>query len=84
MKPAFRARQICSGIYRRHALSWDHLTDLSKSLRQKLCEKYEIQYPLAHQTFQSKDGTRRYLSGVGPQEWIESVFIRRIAGIHFA
>jgi len=74
-EPAFRARQICSGIYRRHALSWDHLTDLSKSLRQKLCEKYEVQYPLAHQAFQSKDGTRRYLFGVGPQEWIESVFI---------
>jgi 23S rRNA (adenine2503-C2)-methyltransferase len=72
---AFRARQICSGIYRRRALSWDHFTDLGKSLRERLREKYEIQYPLTQRVFQSEDRTRRYLFAVGPQQWIESVFI---------
>jgi 23S rRNA (adenine2503-C2)-methyltransferase len=74
-EPAFRARQVCSGIYNRRVLSWDHFTDLAKSLRERLRTKYEIQYPIAKQIYQSEDGTRRYLFGVGPQQWIESVFI---------
>jgi 23S rRNA (adenine2503-C2)-methyltransferase len=74
-EPAFRARQICSGIYRRRVPSWDHFTDLAKSLRERLCERYEIQYPLVRRIFQSEDGTRRYLFEVGQQDCIESVFI---------
>jgi 23S rRNA (adenine2503-C2)-methyltransferase len=74
-EPAFRARQICSGIYRRRTLSWDRFTDLAKSLRESLRERYEIQYPLARRVFQSKDGTRRYLFEVGEQDCIESVYI---------
>jgi len=74
-EPDFRARQICSGIYRRHAFSWDHFTDLAKSLRERMSERYEIKYPLARRVFQSEDETCRHVFEVGPQQWIESVFI---------
>jgi 23S rRNA (adenine2503-C2)-methyltransferase len=74
-EPSFRARQICFGIYRRRIISWDQFSDLAKSLRTSLAERFTIQYPSAQQVFQSEDGTRRYLFMVGPDQSIESVFI---------
>ena len=74
-EPRYRARQIFSGIYKRRRLSWHDFTDLSKSLREKLEEKWVIEYPLVEHTFQSRDGTRRYLFEVPPGMKIESVFI---------
>jgi 23S rRNA (adenine2503-C2)-methyltransferase len=34
----YRTRQIISWIYRKHAASFDDMTDLSKSLREQLSE----------------------------------------------
>ncbi len=72
---AFRARQIYSGIYRRRVRRWDEFTDLSKALRRRLSAACTIEYPAIERTFDSKDGTRRYLFEVAPGQKIESVFI---------
>ena len=74
-EPAYRARQLFSGIYRRRLRSWGQFTDLSKPLRQKLEAGYSIEYPLLERNFISSDGTRRYLLEVSPGQKIESVFI---------
>jgi 23S rRNA (adenine2503-C2)-methyltransferase len=74
-EPAYRARQVFAGIYRRRVQSWENCTDIAKSLRQKLAEKYCIEYPKSLQIFQSSDGTRRYLFAVSAGQRIESVFI---------
>ena len=74
-EPHYRARQIYVGIYRHLWRDWDQFTDLSRILRAKLREQFPIDYPMVEQTFDSRDGTRRYLFNVGPGERIEAVFI---------
>ncbi len=74
-EPAYRARQIYSGIYRRLALTWDSFTELGKSLKQRLKESYSIEYPPLTQVFVSKDGTRRYLFEFSQRQRMEAVFI---------
>jgi len=71
----FRARQIFAGIYRRRMHSWDGFSEISKLLREKLEERFSLDYPRILQVFQSADGTRRYLFEVPPGQRIESVFI---------
>jgi 23S rRNA (adenine2503-C2)-methyltransferase len=74
-EPRYRARQVFAGIYRRRLRQWDRFTDLGKQLRQKLADNLVIDYPPIDRTFQSADGTRRYLFRVGPDQKIEAVFI---------
>ena len=57
----YHARQVYAGLYGRLLRSWDSFTDLGKNLRDKLKEKYTIEYTPIRQVFVSKDGTRRYL-----------------------
>jgi len=74
-EPSYRARQIYAGIYCRRLRSWEQFTDLSKGLRKRLEDAYVIEYPPVAKTFESRDGTRRYLFEVSPGQKIESVFI---------
>jgi len=74
-EPAYRARQIYTGIYGRVLRSWDSFTDLGKPLREKLKKRFSIVYPPIHGIFVSKDGTRRYLFELSPNQRIEAVFI---------
>ncbi len=74
-EPGYRGRQVFAGIYRRRMRSWDNFTDLGKALREKLSRRFVIDYPPVDRTFESADGTRRYLFRVGPDQRIESVFI---------
>jgi len=74
-EPRYRARQIYSGIYGRRFRSWDQFTELGKELRERLKERFVIEYPHVQQAFVSQDGTRRYLLRVAPGQKIESVFI---------
>jgi 23S rRNA (adenine2503-C2)-methyltransferase len=74
-EPAYRARQIYAGIYRRLLHSWDQFTDLGKKFREKLKEKFVIEYIPVRRVFVSRDGTRRYLFEAAPGQRIESVFI---------
>ncbi len=74
-EPRYRARQVFTGIYRRRLKSWDEFTDLGKRLRELLDHRFVIEYPPVDRSFQSADGTRRYLFNVGPEQRIEAVFI---------
>ncbi len=74
-EPGYRARQIYAGIYGRLLCSWDSFTDLAKPLREKLKERFVVEYPHVSRVFESKDGTRRYLFGLSPEQKIEAVFI---------
>ncbi len=71
----FRARQLFAGIYHRRLRSFDEFTDLSKSLRARLSATFALEYPPVDRTFESADGTRRYLFQVGEDQKIEAVFI---------
>jgi 23S rRNA (adenine2503-C2)-methyltransferase len=74
-EPGYRARQIYAGIYKRLERSWDSFTDLGKPLREKLKESFVIEHPHVSRVLESKDGTRRYLFELSPEQKIEAVFI---------
>ncbi len=74
-EPGYRARQIYAGIYQRLLSSWDQFTDLGNRLREKLKERFAIEYRPIRRVFVSRDGTRRYLFEVAPGQNIESVYI---------
>lgn len=74
-QPAFRARQIYAGIYRRRLRDWDGFTDIPRGLRGRLGESFALGYPRPRAVFVSRDGARRYLLEVGRGDRIEAVFI---------
>jgi 23S rRNA (adenine2503-C2)-methyltransferase len=74
-EPGYRARQIYAGIYGRLLRSWDQFTDLSKPFREKLSERFAIEYPQIRQVFISSDHSRRYLMELPGEYKVESVFI---------
>lgn len=72
----FRAKQVFAWLYR-GAYSFDDMSDLSKSLREKLEEAALIEKlsQIRVQTSE-KDGTRKYLFGLNDGNSIESVFMK--------
>lgn len=76
--PSFAASQICQWLYRKRAVSFSAMTNLSLKARQLLEEKYEIGTIPFYNYAQSKDGTRKYLFDVSsPDEtkYVEAVMI---------
>ncbi|MEG0391186.1 MAG: 23S rRNA (adenine(2503)-C(2))-methyltransferase RlmN [Anaerovoracaceae bacterium] len=72
----FRAKQIFQWIYR-GICDIEQMTDLSKSLREKLKKRAYIgSLSLASVQNSKADGTRKYLFTLGDGEQIESVFMK--------
>lgn len=75
--PKFRAGQIYSWLHQKHAESFDEMTNLSKDLRAKLAERYEIKNVRILEKYVSKlDGTIKYLYELNDGETIESVLMK--------
>jgi 23S rRNA (adenine2503-C2)-methyltransferase len=72
---AFRARQLKRWIHRHGAADFDAMTDLARSLREKLCGRAVITAPavLSHRT--APDATQKWLLSVGGQDAVETVYI---------
>lgn len=71
----FRLKQIWSWIYHKGAKSIDEMSDLSKSLREKIKENYEIKRPEITKKQISADGTRKWLIKFDDGMEVETVFI---------
>ncbi len=71
----FRAKQLLRWIHQSGEADFSAMTDLAKSLRQKLIESAEIRAPQVVSDHVSTDGTRKWLLDVGKGNAIESVFI---------
>lgn len=76
----FRARQLMKWVYKRGVGSFDEMTDLAKSFRERLARVAEVRVPAITLSQHSSDGTRKWLLSVDrgsssvPQA-IEMVFI---------
>jgi 23S rRNA (adenine2503-C2)-methyltransferase len=71
----FRAVQLFRWVHQRGANDFDAMTDLAKSLREKLKACAQVQaLPVVSQQI-SKDGTIKWLFDVGAGDAIEAVFI---------
>ncbi len=71
----FRATQLFRWIHQKGATDFDQMTDLAKSLREKLKAGAHLQaLPILTQ-HESKDGTIKWLFDVGNGDAVEAVFI---------
>ena len=59
--PSFTASQIAGWLYGKRVTEIAQMTNLSKVAREKLSEKYEVGSNAPIESFQSSDGTRKYL-----------------------
>ncbi len=71
----FRAKQLQRWIHQFGANNFDAMTDLAKSLRDKLVTRAFIAAPKAISDHTSNDGTRKWLLDVGQGNAVETVFI---------
>ena len=71
----FRATQLFRWIHQRGAAEFDQMTDLAKSLREKLAGVAFIKAPREVSRHESVDGTIKWLFDVGNADVIETVFI---------
>ena len=74
LKP-YRAVQIFSWIYQRHALSFEEMTNIAKSDRALLASLFTIAPLPVLQVERSNDGTRKFLFGLADAHTVESVLI---------
>jgi 23S rRNA (adenine2503-C2)-methyltransferase len=71
----FRAQQLQRWIHQFGAADFDAMTDLAKSLRDKLATRAMIAAPAVISDHTSTDGTRKWLLDVGQGNAVETVFI---------
>jgi 23S rRNA (adenine2503-C2)-methyltransferase len=71
----FRATQLFRWIHQKGATDFDQMTDLAKSLREKLAGAAHIQGLKVVSRHDSADGTIKWLFDVGAGDVIETVFI---------
>ncbi len=72
---SFRAKQLQRWIHQYNAADFDGMTDLAKSLREKLKGRATIAMPPVVSDHLSADGTRKWLVDVGNGNAVETVFI---------
>ena len=75
-EPKFRAKQIFSWIAK-GAESFDDMTNIGKTLREKLFDRYAVFLPIVEQKLVSKlDGTVKYLYRLSDGEYLETVIMK--------
>ncbi|MDX6382519.1 MAG: rRNA (adenine2503-C2)-methyltransferase [Blastocatellia bacterium] len=74
-EPAYRARQIFTGLQQRRLHSFAEMSDLPKELRAKLEEHAVASTLTLESRYLSTDGTRRYLFKTRDNLPVETVFI---------
>ncbi|MFI5115215.1 MAG: 23S rRNA (adenine(2503)-C(2))-methyltransferase RlmN [Terriglobales bacterium] len=75
-QPAYRARQLLDGLYRRRWPALEQFTMLPLAFRQRLRESgYAIGLPSIEKKFVSADGTIRYLLAFADGQSVETVWM---------
>ncbi|AZS14641.1 MULTISPECIES: 23S rRNA (adenine(2503)-C(2))-methyltransferase RlmN [Paenibacillus] len=77
---AFRGAQIFDWLYVKRVNSFDEMTNLSKTLRQKLDEQFSFVTLNEITKFESKDGTVKFLFGLHDDHAIETVIMKHNYG----
>jgi len=74
-EPRYRGRQIFKGMYQRRLRSFEEMTDLPKSFREKLDAIASPATVTVESKYVSEDGTRRFLMKTSDGLPVEAVFI---------
>jgi 23S rRNA (adenine2503-C2)-methyltransferase len=79
-EPAYRARQLLTWLYRGLAISYDEMTDLPLSFRQRMAEGFVLHSLIPLREVKSKDGTVKTLFRLGDGKTVESALMLFAAG----
>jgi 23S rRNA (adenine2503-C2)-methyltransferase len=79
-EPAFRGGQLFDWLYVKRVKSFEDMSNLSKALREKLDEHFQIITLSEITKFESKDGTVKFLFGLHDAHAIETVIMRHNYG----
>ena len=71
----YRARQVINWLYKKRATSFEAMTDVPQSLREKLATEFRFENLEAVRVLGSHDTTRKYLFRLSDGNLIESVLI---------
>lgn len=74
-EPRYRGRQLAQWIYRHGAASFDAMTNLSGSLRERLRAEHELRFPEIAARYVSGDGSTKLLLQMPDGERIETVHL---------
>ena len=74
-QPAYRVTQLLEWLYARRAANWETMTNLPKSLREKLREKFSLNSLELVRKQGSDDTTQKFLWKLADGSFIESVLI---------
>lgn len=73
----FRAKQLIRWLYKFRQTSFAEMTDIAKTVRDDLSQRFSILRLPIVQTQDSRDGTRKYLFELPDGKFIESVLIKQ-------
>ena len=73
--PAFAGKQMAVWLYDKHVDTIEEMTNISKSNREKLAQRYEIGAAKFIDAQYSKDGTIKYLFPTESGKFVETVYI---------
>lgn len=73
--PSFTSKQLAEWLYKKHARSFDAMTNLSKETRRLLNEKFMVGLTDASNVQTSADGTKKYLFPTSDKRFIEAAYI---------
>ena len=73
--PAFSAKQMADWLYQKHVTKISDMTNLSKTARERLQDRYAIGCSAPVDAQRSVDGTVKYLYRTATGHFIETVFI---------
>lgn len=76
----YRGKQLYSWLYKKDAHSFDEMSDVSKSFREVLKEKYTLDLPKLFVEQKSADGTVKLLLELSDGQKIETVLMRYVYG----
>jgi 23S rRNA (adenine2503-C2)-methyltransferase len=75
-EPAYRAGQVLDWLYKKRATGWDQMTNLPRSLRAWLADRFDFDPSALVQNQQSADVTDKLLLELRDRSLIETVIIR--------
>ena len=73
--PKYTATQLTEWLYKKHARSFDEMTNLSKKARELLSGQYTVGFTLPSNVQISSDGTKKYLYPTADKRFIEAAYI---------
>ena len=81
-QPGYRVGQLLEWLYARRAASWDEMTNLPKTLRERLRETYPLPGPNWRGNRARSDTTQKFLWRLADGALIESVLIPASPGLY--